>query len=97
MSKHRKLTREQRLKNARKILNDGNQHPKDLVKWYSKKYKTDKGKAELELYEIGYYDQIQIARYEANGIEWEYMEDGYTGASVVVPKGTPEWELHQYQ
>ena len=96
MGKHRKLTREQRLKNARKILYN-NQHPKDLIKWYSKKFKIDKDKAELELYEIGYYDEIIIARYETDGIEWEYMEDSYTGASVVVPKGTPEWELYQYQ
>ena len=95
MGKHRKLTREQRLKNVTKIL-CANKHPKDLVKWYSKKYKIDEGEAELELYEIGYYDQIQIAQYEANGIEWEYIEDGYTGTSVVAPKGTPEWELHQY-
>ena len=96
MKKRKTLSKEERLRSAKKILCNS-RHPKDLTEWYSKKYKIQKGDAEFELYEIGYYDEIQIARYEANGVEWEYMEDGYTGASVVVPKGTPVWELYQYQ
>ncbi len=46
--------------------------------------------------ELGYYERLQIEYYEEEGIEWEYQEDGYSGDTKVVPKGTPPWELYLY-
>jgi hypothetical protein len=48
------------------------------------------------LMELGYYETLRIEYYEEEGIEWEYQEDGYTGESKVVPKGTPLWELYLF-
>ena len=49
-----------------------------------------------ELFELGYGDDLRIEQYERDGIEWEYKVDGYTGEMKVVPKGTPDWELHLF-
>jgi hypothetical protein len=52
--------------------------------------------ASIELFELGYSDMIRIQHYEREGIEWEYTYDGYYGEMLVVPIGTPDWELHYY-
>ena len=82
-----------RLQKAKKFLQN-HSHPKDLVKWYMKKYKVSAGIAESELIQIGYEDDIKIQYYEKEDIEWEYLYHGYTGEMYVVPKGTKEWDLY---
>lgn len=90
----KKLKPKERMSNAKKWL--GNYHIKNLVHSYAKRYKVDSQIAYYELIEIGFKDEIAIEQYESKGIEWEYKVDGYTGDMLVVPKGTPEWKLHNY-
>jgi hypothetical protein len=70
--------------------------PKNLLAAYSKRYGLAGGDAHVELIELGFDDTLRIQFYECEGTEWEYKMDGYTGEMKVVPKGTPDWELHQY-
>lgn len=83
--------RQLKLKKAIELSN-----PEKLVPWYSKKYKVPIHVAEEQLSDLGYYEEVRIESYERSGMEWEYMYDGYSGAMKVVPKGTEEWELHEY-
>lgn len=92
----RKLDSEDRKRNAKKWLTQPHQRIKDLVAAYGKRYKVSVTIAHLELVEIGYKDEITIQAYEKDGIEWEYKHDGYTGEDLVVPKGTPDWEFHNF-
>ena len=89
------LAPEDRKPQARKWLRSLGSH-KELVDRYAKRYRIPRDTAYYELMELGYYDTLKIEAYENEGIEWEYMCDGYTGAMKVVPKGTPEWELHMF-
>ena len=45
---------------------------------------------------LGYRDTVLIENYERLGIEWEIKIDGYSGDMKVVPKGTPDPELHLF-
>jgi len=70
--------------------------PNNLLAAYSERYGIPEAEAHWELLELGYGDDVRIQNYEAEGIEWEYKVDGYSGEMKVVPKGTPDWELHLY-
>lgn len=91
-----KLNFEQRKQNARKWLQNPHYRIKDHILAYCKRYKVSHSDAYWELIELGFKDIITIEAYEKEGIEWEYKHDGYTGEDLVVPKGTPDWELHLY-
>ena len=82
-----------RLKNAQNWLANNTQ-PKNLVKAYSKRYKLSLEKAERELIQLGWEDEIQIQEFEQEGIEWEYRYSGYTGEFIVAPVGDDEWEIY---
>ena len=89
-----KLTVKARKQDARRWLE---RHiPKDLLTAYSKRYGIPGGDAHIELTELGFDDTLRIQFYEHEGTQWEYRVDGYTGEMKVVPRGTPDWELHQY-
>jgi len=45
---------------------------------------------------FGYRDTVLIENYERQGIEWEIKVDGNSGDMKVVPKGTPDHELHLF-
>jgi hypothetical protein len=63
----------------------------DLLRSYANRYGILEEDAYIELMELGYYETLRIEYYEKEGIEREYQEDGYTGETKVVPKGTPPW------
>jgi hypothetical protein len=67
-----------------------------LSRCYANRYAILEKDVFFELMELGYYETLRIEYYEEEGIEWEYQEDGYTGESKVVPKGTPPWELYLF-
>ena len=67
--------------------------PDKLIEEYRKRFHVNEDTAFWELAEIGYYDEVQVERYERDGIEWEYKVEGYDGEMKVVPQGTPDWEL----
>jgi hypothetical protein len=93
----KKLSAVERKNNAKKWLLSPQGFPKgSLLCSYAKRYEILEKDAFFELMELGYYERLQIEYYEEDGIEWEYQEDGYTGETKVVPKGTPSWELHLY-
>lgn len=92
----RKLNPEERKRNAKKWLTQPKPTPKELVAAYAKRYAVSHSIAHWELIELGYGDFIAIQAFEKDGIEWEYKYDGYTGEMYVVPKGTPDWELHYF-
>lgn len=94
MKSKKRLDREGRMRNAKKWLQQ--QWPDSLLQAYSRRYGVSEMVAEEELMALGYWNEIRIQRYEREGIEWEYLEDGYTGDMKVVPKGTPDWELHLF-
>lgn len=50
----------------------------------------------IEILELGYGEILTIYAYEQDGIEWEYKVEPLSRDMLVVPKGTPEWELPQY-
>jgi hypothetical protein len=68
----------------------------NLLKTYSKRYGTSENESHIELLELGCEEELRIQYYEQNGIEWECKVDGHTGDMKVVPKATPEWELHLF-
>jgi hypothetical protein len=70
--------------------------PDEIVNAYAARYGIPDGEAHIELIDLGYSDTIKIQDYEREGIEWEYKYDGYSGEMFVVPKGTPDWELHYH-
>ncbi len=92
----RKLNPEERIRNAKKWLDQPKPIPKDLIAAYAKRYAVSHSIARWELIELGYKDFIAIQAYEKESSEWEYKYDGYTGEMYVVPKGTPDWELHYF-
>ena len=83
-----------RLKNAENWLR--NHQPKNLVESYAKRYSISLEKAEKELIQLGWEDQIRIEEFEKDGVEWEYRYLGYTGEFVVAPVGAEEWELYEF-
>lgn len=91
----RKLVREEREKNARRWLSQ-RPFPKNLLSAYADRYGIQETDAHIELLELGYGDEVAIQGYERDGIVWEYKVEGLSGDMLVVPKGTPDWELHQY-
>jgi len=90
----KKAKQNSRLKNAENWL--VNHQPRNLVKSYAKRYNISPEKAEKELIQLGWEDQIRIEEYEKEGIEWEYRYLGYTGEFVVAPVGADEWELYEF-
>ena len=90
----KKLSKERRMKNARKWLDL--HWPDGLLEAYCSRCKVSEVVACNELFELGYGGDVRIEQYERDGIEWEYKVDGYTGEMKVVPKGTPDWELHLF-
>ncbi len=70
--------------------------PKKIIPWYSKRYKVSIEDAKVELMQLGFYDEVMIECYENDGVDWIYMEDGYTGDTKVVPKGTEECDLYMF-
>ncbi|MBI4765003.1 MAG: hypothetical protein HY787_10410 [Deltaproteobacteria bacterium] len=92
----RKLNPEDRKRNAKKWLAQPHRRIVDLSMAYGKRYKVSIAVAHLELEELGYKEQLTIHAYEKEGIEWEYKYDGYTGRCLVVPVGTPDWELYHF-
>jgi len=91
----RKLPRDQRKKNARRWLSQ-RPLPRNLLSAYVDRYGIARTDAHIELLELGYRDEVAIQAYEQEGTEWEYKVEPLSGDMLVVPKGTPEWELHQY-
>jgi hypothetical protein len=93
----KKLSAAERKNNAKKRLSSSQRLPKgSLLRSCANRYGILEKDTFFELMELGYYDTLQIEYYEEEVIEWEYQEDGYTGETKVVPKGTPSWELHLY-
>ena len=90
----KKLSKEGRMKNARRWFDL--HRPNGVLEAYCSRYKVSEAVACNELFELGYGDDLRIEQYERDGIEWEYKVDGYTGEMKVVPKGTPDWELHLF-
>ena len=88
------MEKEERQSKAKSLLKKN--HPKDIVAWYSKKFKINESAATIELYELGYYEEIQINYYQKNNIDWEYKYDGFSGELKAVPKGTEDSDLHLY-
>jgi len=91
----RKLPRDDRKKNAKRWMSQ-QRLPRDLLFAYVKRYGIPRTEAHLELLELGYGDELRIYAYEQEGIEWEYKVEPLSGDMLVVPKGTPEWELPQH-
>ena len=92
----KKLKLEERLLNAEKWLRQPHVKINDLITAYCKRYNVSSTDAHFELMELGYRDELAIQAYEKEGIEWEYMHDGYSGLDLVVPKGTKDWELSEF-
>ena len=61
-----------------------------------KRYGVERWLAQKELMSLGYRDTVLIENYERQGIEWEIKVDGDSGDMKVVPKGTPDHELHLF-
>ena len=66
-----------------------------MLEAYSKRYGVGHTVAWDELVSLGYYDEICIQQYEADGIEWEYKVEARSGDMFVVPKGTEDHELYE--
>ncbi len=90
MSKTKQEKKAERQRKAKKFLCN-NSHPKNLKKWYSRKFKVTEYAAELELYEIGFGDKLQIEYFESMGIEWKYQYEPLSGELIPVSEDTPEW------
>ena len=90
----RKLSAKDRLDNARRWLRQG--APTNLLEAYVKRYRVSHYDAYVELHTLGHREQLAIESYEKDGVEWEYKVELLSGNMLVVPKGTPEWELPQY-
>ncbi len=91
----RKLFGEARLNDARRWLRSRNGPRKPLLESYSKRYGVAHTVAWNELVSLGYYDDICIQKYEADGTEWEYKVEALSGDMFVVPKGTEDHELYE--
>jgi len=91
----RKLAGKARLNDARRWLQSREGPRKALLEAYSKRYGVGHTVAWDELVSLGYYDEICIQQYEADGIEWEYKVEARSGDMFVVPKGTEDHELYE--
>ena len=67
-----------------------------MLSAYANRYGVAQTEAHIELLELGYGDEVAIQAYEQDGVEWEYKVEPLSGDMLVVPKGTPEWDLPQY-
>lgn len=90
MNKSMQDTKKHRLNKAKNFLFN-NSHPKDLIKWYSRKFKVTKDVAELELYEIGFGEYLQIEYFKSMNIDWKYQYDPLSDELIPVSEDTPEW------
>ena len=92
----KKLVGKARLNDARRWLQSRDcPKKKPLVETYSKRYGVGHAVAWDELVSLGYYDELLIQQYEADGVEWEYKVEPRSGDMFVVPKGTEEHELYE--
>ena len=91
----RRLVGKARLNDARRWLQSRNAPRTPLIDAYSKRYGVTQLIAWDELVSLGYYDDICIQQYEADGIEWEYKVEARSGEMFVVPKGTEDHELYE--
>lgn len=82
----------ERMRNMKKWLKKADR--KNLVATYCRRFAVSEITATDELAALGYWDNIQIQRYDKNGIEWEFQYDGYSDDMKVVPKGTPEEDFY---
>ena len=90
----RKRSAKDRLENARRWLRQG--APRNLLEAYVKRYGVSHYDAHAELHALGCREQLAIESCEKDGIEWEYKVEPLSEDMLVVPKGTPEWELPKY-
>jgi hypothetical protein len=81
---------------ARRWLKVGARYKGPLTDAYMKRYGVERWLAQEELMSLGCRDKVLIENYERQGIEWEIKVDGYSGDMKVVPKGTPDHELHLF-
>jgi hypothetical protein len=84
------------IEKARRWLKVRVRYKGPLTNAYMKRYGVERGLAQKELMSLGYSDTVLIENYERLGIEWEIKIDGYSGDMKVVPKGTPDHELHLF-
>jgi hypothetical protein len=85
-----------RIEKARRWLKVGARYKGPLTDTYMKRYGVERWLAQEELMSLGCRDKVLIENYERQGIEWEIKVDGYSGDMKVVPKGTPDHELHLF-
>ena len=85
-----------RIEKARRWLRVGARYQGPLTDAYMKRYGVERWLAQEELTFLGCRDTVLIENYERQGIEWEIKVDGYSGDMKVVPKGTPDHELHLF-
>ncbi len=90
MGKKQEMTKAERLKKA-KVFLCKNSHPKNLKKWYSRKFKVSIYEAELELYEMGFGEKLEIEYFESMNIDWKYQCDPISGDLIPVSEDTLEW------
>lgn len=60
--------------------------PENLLAAYMERYSVDADTAEGELFELGYYEEMTVQKYESEGIPYEYEYDGYTSDFRLVRK-----------
>jgi hypothetical protein len=85
-----------RIEKARRWLKVGARRKGPLTDAYMQRYGVERWLAQDELMSLGYRGTVLIEDYERQGIEWEMRIDGYSGDMKVVPKGTPDCELHLF-
>jgi len=89
-----KLSEKDRLVDARKWLKRQNRPNNKLIELYMKRYGINESIAFFELMTLGYRDELMIAQYEKDNIEWKYIVEPLSGEMLVVPAGTQEHELY---
>ena len=89
-----KLSEKDRLVDARKWLRRQNHPNNKLIELYMKRYGINESIAIIELMTLGYRDELTIAQYEKDNIEWKYMVEPPSGEMLVVPEETQEHELY---
>lgn len=90
----KKLVGKGRTKDATRWLEAGGCHGKPLAETYAKRYAISEQTARFELMELGYYDELCIQHYEAEGIEWEYRVEPLSGDMFIVPKDSEYHEIY---
>jgi len=89
-----KLSEKDRLVDAQKWLRRQNRPNNKLIELYMKRYGINESISIFELMTLGYRDELTIAQYEKDNIEWKYMVEPLSGEMLVVPEGTQEHELY---